>query len=342
MAMLARSIRVATSEPRSNLRRKERLIMTEKGSDDESGKPILVIGADATQFDEVTLGDPRVRLWGADEIREGASIPEGTEKIICCSPSIGRRKALMFQRIAQEERAAGRTVRIWDVPHQGRLREVLGNELKYSSAKPEDERVQQTEAAVVRESEEESVVVVVVEEELNAPKPQPVPAEVQSEAETVVDVVVEKSEEGEKLEMLKKTPIMRKSEIVRVHLEETGGDADKLLAILRKSGYPDAKKHDVYNMVYNARKVEEATGGRKASAKAEPKTSAQRANGPDKTPAPVATNSTFAVRFAAALAKITEGQAELKVLLTEAPELEKMADGYRTVAKLFGGGEVTA
>jgi len=93
-------------------------------------KTILVVDADTTQLDEATRCDPRIRHWGARDIHEGASIPDGIDRVISCGASLKRTREAILAGMVKQARDAGRTMQHWNVPHQGRLRVVLAEELR--------------------------------------------------------------------------------------------------------------------------------------------------------------------------------------------------------------------
>jgi hypothetical protein len=312
---------------------KERL-MEQDASGVKPGKPILVVGADTTAFDEVTRRDPRVRHWSAGDIRDGVSIPGDTEKIVSCPHAIGRKKAMFLERVIREARSAGRHIKSWEVPHQGRLREVLVSELGHvaeadGNGSGNGTGIRDVVPPVTADFGRDPEVLPgststdgvsenpAVEEPQGTFKPEPVavPGEGQDDI---------KEEEVP-------TPTMTKIDIVAAHMEETGGDIEGLLAFLKKGGYPDSKKQDIYNIKYQLAKRGEAPN---REAKVKPAAAESRVIA--RTPAATANSSSFAARFAAAIAKISEGLAELQALEPEASRTAELAERYQAAAKLFG------
>lgn len=98
---------------------------------------VLVIGADASALERHVLRDPRIQHWSAKDIHDDGMIPDTTEKIVCCSAEVKRRKSALLEKLVAMARADGRQIQFYAVPHQVRLREVLRDELKY---KPQPSR----------------------------------------------------------------------------------------------------------------------------------------------------------------------------------------------------------
>ena len=174
---------------------------------------ILVVGADTSQFETQILRDRRVRHWGADDIKADGSIPSVTEKLIYCARAIKKAKTAILKRLIAEARNAGQSLKVWDVPHQGRLRQVLGEEL--TPLPPVEPKIVQIE--IPAEASPTAV---------SSAKPQP---EVQNEP----------TKGGESVSQ---TP----EEIVAAHMESTGGDTNALLKIVCEQ-HPTASRTTIYN-----------------------------------------------------------------------------------------------
>jgi hypothetical protein len=123
----------------------------------------------------------------------------------------------------------------------------------------------------------------------------------------------------------KKTPMI---DIIRAHMEETGGETDALLAVLKKSGYPNATKQAVCTARW---RVDQSAANIDFKARAS-KAAAPKLGAPAKRPAkrPVyPTNGVpFAARMAAAIKKIGEGLAELTALEGETGGVVKRVERY--------------
>lgn len=293
---VALSVKIKRTDPDAG---RGRVTKTGTSPEPENKKfSVLVIGADTTQFEVNMLRDPRIRHWDSGDIKTDGSIPSATEKLIYCARAIKKGKVAILKRLVSEARDRGQSLAVWDVPHQGRLREVLRKELAPTPINTLNAKTESIEVPTeIVLSDTATLAATETTDEVKA-KPE-APEAVKSQPE--VQPTPEKG--GESMEGYQSV-----KDIVKTNLESTGGDVSELLKIVRKQ-HRSATKQSIYQAKFRIKKEGNGQGPKTDS----PPLVFTGSKGGRK----AKSSSGISKRLAVAIGKIQEGLAEINSLTKE-------------------------